>query len=150
MASVDTALPQVHHEPIPTSTTIVSKMEWLSVVRCCVYENDLNAAERTILLMQKVGLTIPEDAINHILGISALKGDTSHLESLMHHTLSGPPTETQWDLHVKAYLIQAGQYTPSGCSDLVDSTHPIFLTGTLNVLHDYEASGHFAPIKSYT
>ncbi|KAI6031018.1 hypothetical protein EDC04DRAFT_2898301 [Pisolithus marmoratus] len=147
MASVDTALPQVHHEPIPASATVVPKMAWLSVV----YENDVDAAERSIPLMQKAGLTIPEDAINHILGVSASKGDTSRLESLMHRTLSeGPPTETQRDLHVKAHLVRASQYTPSGHSDLVDSTRPVFPTGALDVLHDYEASGHFAPIKSYT
>ncbi|KAI6031015.1 hypothetical protein EDC04DRAFT_78028 [Pisolithus marmoratus] len=125
-------------------------MECLSVVRCCMYENDVDAAERTVLLMWKAGLTISEDAINHILGVSASKGDTSHLESLMHRTLSGPPTETRRALHVKAHLVRASQYTPSGLSVLVDSTRPVFPTGALDVLHDYEASGHFAPIKSYT
>ncbi|KAI6009658.1 hypothetical protein EDC04DRAFT_3122743 [Pisolithus marmoratus] len=151
VASVDTAYPKVDHQPTPALATIVSTAEWLAVVRSCVYENDIDAAERTILLMQKAGLTIPEEAVNHVLGVYASKGDTTRLESLMHRTLSkGPPTETQRDLHVKAHLVRASRHTPSGLPDLVNSTHPVFPTGALDVLHNYEASGHFAPIKSYT
>ncbi|KAI5986022.1 hypothetical protein EDC04DRAFT_2826574, partial [Pisolithus marmoratus] len=143
VASVDTAYPKVDHQPTPALATIVSTAEWLAVVRSCVYENDVDAAERTILLMQKAGLTIPEEAVNHVLGVHASKGDTARLESLMRRTLSGPPTETQRDLHPVAY-------TPSGFPDPVDSTRPVFPTGALDVIHNYEASGHFAPIKSYT
>ncbi|KAI6010966.1 hypothetical protein F5J12DRAFT_823126 [Pisolithus orientalis] len=149
VASLDTALPNVDREAIPAFATIMSKTEWLSVVRCCVYENDVDAAERTLLLIQKAGLTIPEEAVNHVLGVYASKGDTTHLESLMHRILSGPPTETQRDLHVKAYL-RASHHTPSGFPDLGVSTRPVFPTAALDVLHNYEASGHFAPIKSYT
>lgn len=150
MASLDTALSKVDHEPIPALATIVSKTEWLSVVRCCVYENDVDAAERAVFLMQKAGLTISEEAVNQVLGVHASKGDTTRLESLMHRILSGPPTETQRDLHVKAYLVRAGHHTPSGFPDLGDSARSVFPTGALDVLHHYEASGHFAPIKSYT
>ncbi|KAI6014131.1 hypothetical protein BKA83DRAFT_2198619 [Pisolithus microcarpus] len=149
-ASVDTALPRVDNGSAPALATIVSKTEWLSVMRCCVYENDVDAAERTVFLMQKAGLTVPEEAVNHVLEAHASKGDMTRLESLMHRVLSGPPTETQRDLHVKAYLVRASHHAPSGFSDLGDSTGSVFPTGALDVLHHYEASGHFAPMKSYT
>lgn len=54
-------------------------------------------------------------------------------------TALAPPTEHQRDLHVKAHIVNTSS-----------STTQHFPTRALALLHKYEASGHFAPIKSYT
>lgn len=60
-------------------------------------------------------------------------------------TFSAPPTEHQQDLHIKAYI--AHDSLPARSNSRYTQQFP---TGALAVLHRYEASGHFAPIKSYT
>lgn len=61
-------------------------------------------------------------------------------------TFSASPTEHQRDLHVKAHIVNASLSTRPSPHSPVQR----FPTGALAVLHQYEASGHFAPIQSYT
>ena len=61
-------------------------------------------------------------------------------------TFSAPPTEHQQDLHIKACIAHASLSARSPSR----STTQQFPTTALAVLHQYEASGRFPPIKSYT
>ncbi|KAG6337236.1 hypothetical protein ID866_1866 [Astraeus odoratus] len=142
------ATEEVHKEAkhcIPVG--LVSSSEWVALVRICIYEGDVGAAERTVHLMQRVGLTPPEDVVNEVLQVYASNGDIDRFESFMGGVIAGSPTEIQRDLHIKACLIKVSNRDPS-------SSHgprfPKFPSNALDVLHRYEASGHFPPLKSYT
>jgi hypothetical protein len=69
-------------------------------------------------------------------------------ECLTHPPSKGPPTENQRDLHVKAHIAKTA--LPSNISGHSFSSTQQFPTGALAVLHQYEAAGHFAPMRSYT
>ena len=102
------------------------------------------------------------DTIDSLLAEYAKQGNARDFDLLMSRMLSGmpssffkvafliitssvPPTEHQRDLHVKAHIVNASLSAHSSLSPTQR-----FPTTALAVLHRYEASGHFAPIKSYT
>ncbi|KAL4077703.1 hypothetical protein J3A83DRAFT_4215821 [Scleroderma citrinum] len=133
------------------SAELVSGDEWMSLLRTCIRENDMEAAERTALLMQKTRPSCLGDAINAILEVYASNGDTKHVESWMDRIIIGPPTDVQMDLHIKAHVVNMIKVgPPNPCDPYPQPVVHDFPTSALDVLHRYEASGHVAPIKSYT
>ena len=130
-----------------------------------IYE-DLMALEhaqaRTSYLRADSQVQAPKETVDGLLSDYAKRGNIQEFESAVSRMLPGrsllfcpdfffidaspaPPTEHQRDLHVKAHIVSASLSThPS------TSTTQRFPTSALAVLHQYEASGHFAPIKSYT
>lgn len=112
---------------------------------------------------QTIGLKVPNETIDALLAEHAKRGNTQDFESFISRiqsgtspsfsevtffiiTFSAPPTEHQRDLHVKAHVVNASLSTHLS----PHSPTQRFPTGALAVLHQYEASGHFAPIQSYT
>ncbi|KAG1744630.1 uncharacterized protein EDB91DRAFT_1335598 [Suillus paluster] len=108
-------------------------------VRICMQQGDLGSAERAIELMKLSGDAPPEDIINIVLGHHALQGNIERFEGCMANLLSGKPSETQRDLHIKSYLRDPAVFAPRA-----------FPTRAIDLLHKYEASGLHAPMKSYT
>ncbi|KAH0834064.1 hypothetical protein J3R83DRAFT_11348 [Lanmaoa asiatica] len=95
---------------------------------------------------QTAGLEVSNESNDVLLAEYAERGNTQGFELLISRIPSAPPTEYQRDLHVKAHIVNASLSThPS-----LHSTVQRFPTGALAILHQYEASGHFAPIRSYT
>ncbi|KAF9238688.1 hypothetical protein BU15DRAFT_47475 [Melanogaster broomeanus] len=93
-------------------------------------------------------LLLPNESIDAVLAEHANRGETRCYESFMARVLSGPPTENQRDLHVKAHIVKAS--LPSEVSPTSLSSSQQFPTSALAVLHHYEAAGNPAPMKSYT
>ena len=128
---------------------------------------DLMTLDPTTTRISQPGVDLrvepPNETVDGLLADYAKRGNTQDFESAMSRILSGmsvyfsaviffivassaPPTEHQRDLHVKAHIINASLSTDPTSS----STSQRFPTSALAVLHQYEASGDFAPIKSYT
>jgi hypothetical protein len=107
----------------------------------CAYmrDGDLVSAESAIESLKLSGVTPPEDTINVVLGYHALQGDIERFERFMANILTGKPSETQRDLHIKSYLRDPGVFASRA-----------FPTRAIDLLHKYEASGLHAPMKSYT
>lgn len=109
--------------------------------RVCDYmsNEDLGSAESALESMKLSGVTPPEDSINMVLGHHALHGDIERFEGFMANILSGKPSETQRDLHIKSYLRDPAVFASR-----------TFPTRAIDLLHKYEASGLYPPMKSYT
>ncbi|KAG1777919.1 hypothetical protein EV702DRAFT_1098460 [Suillus placidus] len=109
--------------------------------RVCVYmrDGDLGSAESAIEFMKLSGVTPPEDSINMVLGHYALHGNIERFEGFMTNILTGKPSETQRDLHIKSYLRDPDVFASRA-----------FPTRAIDLLHKYEASGLYPPMKSYT
>ncbi|KIJ18275.1 hypothetical protein PAXINDRAFT_9350 [Paxillus involutus ATCC 200175] len=142
----DEAVPK--NAPARVHVGILSKDEWMSLVRICIDQRDTSAAEQAVCLMQRAGFHVPDESIDAVLADHAKRGETRRFESFMARILSGPPTENQRDLHVKAHIAKTA--LPSNISGHSFSSTQQFPTGALAVLHQYEAAGHFAPMRSYT
>ncbi|KAF7978170.1 hypothetical protein HWV62_1360 [Athelia sp. TMB] len=116
--------------------SIIADNEWASLVRVCMHEQDVAAAELTVDLMKRSGASISEDSINRVLAFYAERGDVSGVENFMTNALTLSPTESQRDLHVKAYLRAAAPKT--------------IPERALTVLHNYELQSKPAPMATYT
>ncbi|KAG0702119.1 hypothetical protein DFH29DRAFT_923077 [Suillus ampliporus] len=126
-------------EPSEGDGDTQAMMEVRQRVRVCMQEGDLGGAERAIELMKLSGVAPPEDSVNIVLGYHALQGNIERFEGFMANILSGKPSETQRDLHIKSYLRDPTVFAPRA-----------FPTRAIDLLHKYEASGLHAPMKSYT
>ncbi|KAG2159073.1 uncharacterized protein EDB93DRAFT_442357 [Suillus bovinus] len=102
-------------------------------------DGDFSSAERAVESLKLSGVTPPEDIINIMLRHHALHGNIERLEGFMVNILTGKPSETQRDLHIKAYLRDPAVFASRA-----------FPTRAIDLLHKYEASGLHAPMKSYT
>ncbi|KIJ60928.1 hypothetical protein HYDPIDRAFT_177233 [Hydnomerulius pinastri MD-312] len=120
----------------------------MALVRFCISERDTAASEKVVDLMQRAGFDAPEESIDAVLTEYAHRGDTERFESFMTQILSAPPTENQRDLHVRAHIARSSLPATPSQSSLGASAR--FPTSALALLHRYEASGHHAPMKSYT
>ncbi|KAH7882214.1 hypothetical protein F5I97DRAFT_1913236 [Phlebopus sp. FC_14] len=125
----------------PVPVALLSNDEWISLIRTCIRQRDMNVAERAVCLMRRIEFTPLEDGVNSVLAEYAARGDIKQFESFMTHTLSALPTDKQRDLHIKAHLVSE--------SSLSANVYP-FPVNALALLHQYEASGHYAPMMSYT
>ncbi|KAG2068355.1 hypothetical protein BDR04DRAFT_1158025 [Suillus decipiens] len=107
----------------------------------CAYirDGDVGSAESAVESVKLSGVTPPEDIINTVLGYHALHGNIERLERFMANILTGKPSETQRDLHIKSYLRDPGVFASRA-----------FPTRAIDLLHKYETSGLHAPMKSYT
>ncbi|KAF9221706.1 hypothetical protein BS17DRAFT_736823 [Gyrodon lividus] len=142
----DKAVSKVATTRVPVG--ILSKGEWMSLVRFCIYRRDISAAEQVVCLMQRAGFHVSNESIDAVLADHANRGETRRFELFMARMLSGLPTENQVDLHVKAHIAKTS--FPSKSSRLSLSSSQQFPTSALAVLHQYEATGHPAPMRSYT
>ncbi|KAF8440053.1 hypothetical protein L210DRAFT_3630860 [Boletus edulis BED1] len=121
----------------------------LSSVSGLANDNYIHALYEDLMIVdspQTAVLESSSESIDTLLAKYAKRGNTQDFELCMSRMLPAPPAEHQRDLHVKAHIVNASL---SPRSSALSATQR-FPTGALAVLHKYEASGHFAPIKSYT
>ncbi|RDX44062.1 hypothetical protein OH76DRAFT_1446274 [Lentinus brumalis] len=116
--------------------SVLSTEEWISLVRISAKEQDGQAAETVIELMQRSGSAIPEAALETTASLYADVGDVVNTERFLASFAGPSPSERLRDLHIKAHIRAIEPRT--------------FPTQALSVLHDYEARGLPAPQRSYT
>ncbi|EIW76827.1 hypothetical protein CONPUDRAFT_168571 [Coniophora puteana RWD-64-598 SS2] len=158
--------PEEGHERV--RVVLVSKDEWMSLLNHCVRNGDLLAGEDVLGLMKRSGFYPAEDFQNVVLDVYSRNGDVDNFERalatisgtlaissvilvLAHDSIITPesPTETQRDLHVRAYLVrdtlaEQAPNAPQAPSEL-DRCKP-----ALDILHKYEESAKPAPMRSYS
>ncbi|KAG6377684.1 hypothetical protein JVT61DRAFT_14453 [Boletus reticuloceps] len=120
----------------------------LSSVSGLANDNYIHALYEDLMIVDSPQTAVLESSneIDTLLAEYVKRGNTQDFELCMSRMLPAPPAEHQRDLHVKAHIVNASL---SPRSSALSATQR-FPTGALAVLHKYEASGHFAPIKSYT
>ncbi|KZT64210.1 hypothetical protein DAEQUDRAFT_699112 [Daedalea quercina L-15889] len=116
-------------------TGMLTTEEWLALIRTSYRAGDGATAEAALGLIQLTGELGLESAVNEVLAFYASAGDVSGTERVL-QTFAPLPTEVQRDFHVKAY-----------CKSLAPGAFPLHVE---ELLHDYEARGLPAPMKSYT
>ncbi|KAL4257157.1 hypothetical protein AB1N83_011561 [Pleurotus pulmonarius] len=119
------------------SLGVLTAAEGEALVRVCVDAEDFEAAEYSLSLMKRLGLSTPEPVVNPVLEAYASKGLVFETEQFLTNVLTAPPTETQRHLHVKAHLRAAA----------APETIP---ESALSVLHHYESQHAPAPMNTYT
>ncbi|KAF9494640.1 hypothetical protein BDN71DRAFT_1563275 [Pleurotus eryngii] len=123
--------------PPAVSLGVLTGTEGEALVRVCVDAEDLEAAEYSLSLMKRLGVSTPEAVLNCVLEAYASKGLVFETEQFLTNVLTAPPTETQRHLHVKAHLraVAAPETIPESA---------------LSVLHHYESHHTPAPMNTYT
>ncbi|KAF7307820.1 hypothetical protein MKEN_01142100 [Mycena kentingensis (nom. inval.)] len=126
---------------IPSSSTSVpiplfALEDYKALTRFCLHKGDLDAAESVLQLMRRSGMTVPEESLTSVLQQYSDIGDATGAEHCLARYLSGPPTEPQRHLHVRAHL----RATPR---DQIPET-------ALTVLHSYETQNLPAPMQTYS
>ncbi|KAG1854555.1 hypothetical protein F4604DRAFT_1801661 [Suillus subluteus] len=128
-----------HESPLRKDRDTQAMIEVRQRVHVYMQDGDLASAESAIESVKLSGITPPEDIINMVLGHHALHGNIERFERFMADILTGKPSETQRDLHIKSYLRDPSVFVSRA-----------FPTRAIDLLHKYEASGLHAPMKSYT
>ncbi|KAF8627602.1 hypothetical protein AX17_006173 [Amanita inopinata Kibby_2008] len=116
--------------------SVISTKECEALIRVCLHAGDVSSAEQTLNLMKQAGVPLPVDGVTNVMCVYARVGNVVAIENAMTNYLSDVPTMQQRHLHIKAHLIS----TPL-------NTIP---TTALQILHNYEAQSHPAPMQTYT
>ncbi|KAK0189676.1 hypothetical protein F5146DRAFT_1051997 [Armillaria mellea] len=110
-------------------------IEWNALIRICIHENDLESAERSLRLMRRTGVTLPEESINGVVKFYADKGDVSETERVLSSFVIGAPSDRQQHLHIRSHLRASPKAIP---------------TSALAVLHAYEEQLNMPAQQTYT
>ncbi|KAK0200892.1 hypothetical protein DFS33DRAFT_1355747 [Desarmillaria ectypa] len=113
----------------------LSIQEWNALIRICIHENDLESAERSLRLMKRTGITLPEESINEVVKFYADKGDVSETERILNSFVLGAPSDRQQHLHIRSHLRASPNAMP---------------TSALVALHAYEEQLNMPAQKTYT
>ncbi|KAG5635390.1 hypothetical protein H0H81_011449 [Sphagnurus paluster] len=116
--------------------TVLSTAEFESLLRVCIRDSNISAAEMTLTLMKRSGFVIPQNIVTNTMELYARAGNVTAIEKTLATYLTDFPNEYQRYLHIKSHLVS----TPA---DVIPAS-------TLDVLHSYETQGHPAPIQAYT
>ncbi|KAG7447353.1 uncharacterized protein BT62DRAFT_948401 [Guyanagaster necrorhizus] len=113
----------------------LSIQEWNALIRICIRKNDLESAERSLRLMKRTGVTLPEESINEVVKFYADKGDVSETERILNSFVLGAPSDRQQHLHICSHLRASPDAMP---------------TSALAILHAYEEQLNMPAQKTYT
>ncbi|KAJ4480997.1 hypothetical protein J3R30DRAFT_2387022 [Lentinula aciculospora] len=118
--------------PIP----LLSKEEWNALIRAGIHIRDTQLAEKSIEIMKRCNLTVPEEHLNAVLQLHVDFGDIVGFESCLERLVEGLPTSYQRHLHIKTHILSTPQH--------------LIPASALSVLHAYELKSTPAPMKTYT
>ncbi|EJD05047.1 uncharacterized protein FOMMEDRAFT_105285 [Fomitiporia mediterranea MF3/22] len=119
------------------SVAVLSSREWNALVHTAIELNEIDLAERALLLMKRCEMEPTEDLVNDVMSVHASNGDVPAVASLFEKLAIGKPTARQRDLHIKAHM-------KTSSSDYGN------IQSALHTLHNYEALALLPPVESYT
>ncbi|KAF9050758.1 hypothetical protein BDZ89DRAFT_1057188 [Hymenopellis radicata] len=115
---------------------VMSIEEWQALIRISLHSNDIKGAEECLVLMKRTGIPITAEAVTDIIYYHANNADIAETERIINTYMTGPATDRQQHLHVRAHL----RATPP-------NTIP---ESALAVLHAYEAKSNPPAMNTYT